>query len=136
MVSVARLCWLHLALHPSGFASFCIGYCLVGSALVCLHLPENPLSNLLLCLNLLYEYPVYSLSDFVAICLNMLPSAVVCLFYSRSSPYLCDSVLCTCLISQLSACSALVHLRIYVILCYAPDCLLLFVYLCSDLSAA
>ncbi|GJR24882.1 hypothetical protein Tco_0973409 [Tanacetum coccineum] len=39
MVPVARLCWLYLALHPSG------------SSLVCLHLT----GNLLLCLNLLSE---------------------------------------------------------------------------------
>ncbi|GKD62662.1 hypothetical protein Tco_1300171 [Tanacetum coccineum] len=79
---------------------------------------------------------IVCLSDFAVVCLNMLPSAIVCLFCSRSSPYLCDSVLCTCLICRLSACSALFHLCIYVVLCYAPDYLLLFVYLCSDLSAA
>ncbi|GKD30617.1 hypothetical protein Tco_1241395 [Tanacetum coccineum] len=98
MVPVAWLCWLNLALVSSGFVSFCIGYCLVGS--VYMHLS--------------------------AVCLNLLLS-VVCLTCSRSSPYLCDSVLCTCLICSRSS----------PYLCDSVLCsCLLFVYLCSDLSAA
>ncbi|GKE21467.1 hypothetical protein Tco_1432979 [Tanacetum coccineum] len=83
-------------------------------ALVCLDLPGNMLSDLLLCLNLL-------------ICCCLRPSVAVCcsllLSVCSALVHLCDSVLCTCLI-YLSAESISVC------------CLLLFVYLCSDLSAA
>ncbi|GKB50497.1 hypothetical protein Tco_0901250, partial [Tanacetum coccineum] len=97
----------YVALHPSGLASFCIRYCLVGH--VCCLWSESAV--------------VCCLSEFVVCCLSEL---LLCLL----------SAVCFLLLY------ALVHLRIYVIVCYAPAwsvcyCLpgLLFVYLCSDLSA-
>ncbi|GJS90685.1 hypothetical protein Tco_0773321 [Tanacetum coccineum] len=64
-----------------------------------------------------------------------LSESAVCLFCSRSSPYLCDSVLCTCLnLLLLSACSALVHLCIHVIMCSAPVCICICICLNLHLS--
>ncbi|GKD43156.1 hypothetical protein Tco_1267801 [Tanacetum coccineum] len=70
------------------------------------------------------------LSESANVC--CLSESAVCLFCSRLSLYLCDSVLCTCLnLLLLSAYSALVHLCIYVILCSAPVCI--FICICLNL---
>ncbi|GJW22578.1 hypothetical protein Tco_0033200 [Tanacetum coccineum] len=121
MGSVVWLCWLHLALHPSGFASFCIGYYLAGS--VCC-------VSIVRCLS-------YSAALSV-VCLNL--SVGVYLICSRSSMYLCDSVLCTCLICSRSSPYLYDSMLCTCLICSSSPSvrtsLLLFVYLCSDLSAA
>ncbi|GKC13669.1 hypothetical protein Tco_1010451 [Tanacetum coccineum] len=98
-----------MALHSSGFASFYIGYCLVGS--VCLHLFE--IADV--CLNLLSTTICLICSrPSLYICDSVLCTCLIC---SRSSSYLCDSVLCTCLIYSLSISvrtSLLLNLNMYV----------------------
>nr|GEY39765.1 hypothetical protein [Tanacetum cinerariifolium] len=82
-------------LVTTGSTSIWFRLVLSGSALVCLHLVGNSLSesatlSVCICLLLPESAIVCCLS---AICLS--ESVVVCLFYSRLTFYLCDSVLCT-----------------------------------------
>ncbi|GJU46654.1 hypothetical protein Tco_1203920 [Tanacetum coccineum] len=104
----------YIWLVSSGLAWLCIRYCLVLSRW----------SGWFCNLDLMSEYAVES--EYVvesAVCLNLLSVRICCclpVMLSFISVFM-YSVLCTCLnLLVLSACSALVYLRICVILCYAP----------------
>ncbi|GKA00445.1 hypothetical protein Tco_0672995 [Tanacetum coccineum] len=79
LVSPGFVCFAFdfVCLTSPGFVWFCLVLPLSGFALVCLHLPKNLLSDMLLCLNLLNILSVVCrLSEF-AVCLN--ESVAVCL---------------------------------------------------------
>ncbi|GKB53129.1 hypothetical protein Tco_0903882 [Tanacetum coccineum] len=111
LVLVAWLCLLHLALHLYAAYSLLLNpymyfFCSLSTSV------QTSLLNVYLLL--LFVYLCSELS--AAVCLNLLSksgvlstvcllseSAVVCMLCSRSSPYLCDYVLCTCLIYSRSS---------------------------------